>query len=217
MKTLKISCLIDKTKIKNDAPRDYIGASSIGDECERKIWYEFNKVKGIEPENKIKRTWEIGKILESKVLDWVEQAGLKLVRKYKDLVDSDFDYFRGHVDSVLVDKNNNPFAILEIKTAKDAIFNVFVKKGLRLWYPVYFAQLQAYMGMSGIPESYILVLNKDTSQLSDEHVLFDEMYYEGLRYKARIIKETLKIPDRVSDSPLWFKCKMCKFREVCHD
>ncbi len=93
---------------------------------------------------------------------------------------------------------------------------MFVKKGARLWNPQYYAQIQAYMGMSGIHKTYILALNKDTSDLHDEFVLFDEIFYAGLEDKARIISISESEPPRISGSPLWFQCKLCKFNKICH-
>jgi hypothetical protein len=113
-------------------------------------------------------------------------------------------------------KKEKPFAIIEIKTAKDASFMIFIKKGLKGWNPQYYAQVQSYMGMSGIHKAYILVLNKDNSDISDELVTFDKVFYEQICRKAFLIANIEEAPARVHDSPLWFQCKMCKFNKVCH-
>ena len=72
------------------------------------------------------------------------------------------------------------------------------------------------MGMSGIFSAYILVLNKDNSDLSDELVLFDSGYYEKLKEKAAMIYGATVTPPRIHGSPLYFKCKMCNFNKGCH-
>jgi hypothetical protein len=123
-------------------------------------------------------------------------------------------YFQGHFDGIMTWRKKR--AILEIKTAKDASFKIFVKKGLKEWNPQYYAQIQSYMGMSGIFSTYILVLNKDNSDLSDELVLFDAEFYEKLIQKAQMIYGAKVEPPRVHGSPLWYQCKMCKFNKVCH-
>ena len=79
-----------------------------------------------------------------------------------------FPYSQGHFDAIIFLGSQK--AILEIKTAKDASFKVFVNKGLKVWSPRYYAQVQSYMGMSGIYSAYILVLNKDNSEIFDELV-----------------------------------------------
>jgi hypothetical protein len=198
-----------------DEPRDYIGASSIGSDCLRKIWYEFKGFEAEEVPTKMRRTWSIGKHLERLVLDWLEICGMEIARDWYDLSDSSQEYFKGHVDSVLTN-NGLPHAVLEIKTAKDSSFTVFEKKGVKEWSPQYYAQIQSYMGMSGIHSAYILVLNKDNSDISDELVGFDSYFYEKLKEKAAMIYNAHVEPPRINGSPLWFQCKMCKYNKVCH-
>ena len=207
---------IEKIQSRDDKKiRDYIGASGIGADCLRQIWYEF---KGYEAESvptKTRRTWAVGKHLEGLILDWLADAGIEIARQWSDLEADGMAYFKGHLDSVWM-KNGKPFAIIEIKTAKDASFNVFVKKGLRTWSPQYYAQIQSYMGMSGIHKAYIVVFNKDNSEIADELVTFDAAFYQTLRNKAEMIANAHVAPPKINGSPLWFQCKMCKFNKVCH-
>lgn len=197
-----------------DSPRDYIGASSIGSDCLRQIWYEFKGVEAKEVPTKTRRTWAIGKRLEGLVLDWLENAGIKIARMWYDLQSKTAAAFRGHIDAVWM-KNGEAYAIIEVKTAKSSLFREFVKKGLKLWDPQYYAQVQSYMGMSEIHKAYIIVLNKDTSELADELIEFDPGFYKGLETKAQMISEAVTPPPRIG-SAIWFQCKMCKFHKVCH-
>lgn len=198
-----------------DEKRDYIGASIIGSDCYRQIWYEYKGYpsEGVPP--KTRRVWGVGKRLEGLILDWLSEAGLDIKRTNVELHSKTVEKFQGHVDSVLMIKTAK--AIIEIKTAKDASFNIFVSKGLKKWNPQYYAQIQAYMGMSGINGAYILVLNKNNCELSDEFVLFDWEFYKSLEEKAAIIVSSVSEPPKINGSPLWFQCKCCKFNKVCHE
>jgi len=198
-----------------DEPRNYIGASSIGSDCLRQIWYQYKGVKAKSVPTKFRRTWAIGTRLEGLILDWLENAGLTIVRSWKDLQSTNMPFFKGHVDSVWI-KKDVPFAIIEVKTAKDASFKVFINKGVKVWNPQYYAQIQSYMGMSGIFSTYILVLNKDNSDISDELIEFDEEFYKKIEKKALSIYNSIDEPPRISGSPIFFQCKMCKFNKVCH-
>ncbi len=212
----KLTKLIEKHQDRaTDEARNYIGASSIGSDCFRQIWYQFKGFESSGVSSKIRRTWSIGKHLEGLILDWLEDAGIEVARLWYDLSAENQPYFQGHLDSVWT-KKGEPFAIIEIKTAKNSSFNIFVNKGLKVWNPQYYAQIQAYMGMSGIFSAYILVLNKDNSDLSDELVLFDSGYYEKLKEKAAMIYGATVTPPRIHGSPLYFKCKMCNFNKGCH-
>jgi len=208
--------LIEKYQERDDdEPRDYIGASSIGSDCLRQIWYQFKGTKAEKVPTKFRRTWAIGKKLESLVVEWLVNAGVNVERNNFTYHAQDMPYFRGHFDGIITWRKNR--AILEIKTAKDASFKIFVKKGVKVWNPQYYAQIQSYMGMSGIHSTYILVLNKDNSDLSDELVAFDQEFYDKLEAKALMISTAVVAPPKVGNgSPLWFQCKMCKYNKVCH-
>jgi hypothetical protein len=212
----ELSKKIDKIQFRDDQQiRDYIGASGIGSDCLRQIWYEYKGVQATEVPTKTRRTWAIGRVLEGTILDWLEEAGLDISRTWDGLQADGMPFFKGHLDSVWMRKGT-PFAIIEIKTAKDASYMIFVNKGLQKWNPQYYAQIQTYMGMSGIHIAYILVLNKDNSEISDEMVTFDEAFYQKLCEKAAMVASANIPPPKINGSPLWYQCKMCKFHKVCH-
>jgi hypothetical protein len=207
--------LIDAAILGEDAAspsRDYIGASSIGNPCARQTWYKFKNVAGEPIPRKLQRTFAIGKRLEGLVLDILVQSGLEIVRDWDEFCDREIPIFRGHIDAMLM----KPRAIIEVKTARNSSFNIFVKDGLLKWSPTYYAQVQSYMGMSGIHEAYVIALNKDTSELHDEKVLFNAAFYDVLKNKARMISEAEIPPAKISNSPLYFACRSCSFKGVCH-
>lgn len=211
-----ISKLIDKhLNFVVDDERNYIGASIIGSECMREIWYSYKNFESESIKPKTRRTWDIGKHLEQLVLNWIEKAGIKIARIWYDLEAENMPYFKGHIDAMWT-KKGEAFAIFEIKTAKDSSFKLFVKHGLKKWDPRYYAQIQSYMGMSGVFNAYIVVLNKDNSEIFDEKVEFDPNFYESLKNKAQLIHNAQIPPPRIHNSPAWYQCKMCKFKKVCH-
>lgn len=211
----KLSNWIDKSQKKQeDEARNYIGASSIGSECLRQIWYQFKGFKSEGVASKTIRTWEIGKNLEGLVIDWLINSGITVFTLNVTYYSKNVQSFQGHIDGLVVIDNKN--YILEIKTAKNSSFNIFIKNGLKVWNPQYYAQIQSYMGMSSILSTYILVLNKDNSELSDELVTFDGNFYKNLEEKALMISRYESEPPRVNNSPLFFKCKMCQFNKECH-
>ncbi len=212
-----LSTLIDESLIiRKEERRDYIGASSIGHPCERKVWYEFHDYEREPFSKKQLRTFAIGKHLESMILDCLEEAGVMLHIPQKDYFDNTIGLFRGTPDCIWLDDLKTSKAIIEIKTARDSSFNIFVKKGLREWQSPYYAQIQAYMGMSGIHEGYVIALNKDTSEIHDEQVFFDEYYYDDLRRKVmRIIESKDPLP-RINNNSLFLVCRSCPFKGICH-
>jgi hypothetical protein len=204
--------------VAREAGRDYIGASSIGSDCLRQIYYDFNNKDGETIPAKLQRTFDIGSTLEGLVVEWLKECGLSIAvpcdtNNYLEYSDPGLKYFKGHCDALIL----QPMSILEIKTAKDASFKLFCNKGCLVWNSRYYAQLQSYMGASGIHKSTILVLNKDTSETFDEVVKFDQSYYELLLIRAEMIFKAKEPPPRVNNSPFWYQCKMCRYKGICHD
>lgn len=218
---LDLPALIDQhQKTIIDEPRTYIGASSIGSDCWRKIWYEYKGTPSDNIEPKTRRTWDIGRILETLVIEWLTNAGINVEKMSDTFHAKNVPSLQGHIDGMLIIGKIK--AILEIKTAKDASFKVFVNKGVKVWNPQYYAQLQAYMGMisentlNRINNAYILVLNKDNSELSQEIVTFNQEFYLDLKNKAKVIASSIVPPPKINGSPLWYVCKLCKYNKVCH-
>ena len=127
--------------------RKHLGASSIGDRCARKLWYQFRWVKkGFfyaedDHPGRMLRLWERGKLQELTVEQWLKKAGYKVETidpetmaqfRFEDIN----DHFGGSCDGNvwLPDKYEYPEPLLlEIKTCKDgANFNNYAKEGVKL-------------------------------------------------------------------------------------
>lgn len=208
--------------IVNQSPvefRNYIGASSIGHPCDRSLWLSYQGVQGLPFTAKQRRTFETGHRLEGMVVDYIEQAGFRVQRPGDNEAgipchDSEVSCFRGNMDGVIY-ISGIPF-VLEIKTAKASEYKKFVDKGVMAWKPNYYAQSQSYMGMSGIGQAVIIVLNKDTSDWHSEYVYYDDIFYGELRAKAASISAREDMPDKIKADPSYYVCQMCKYKDFCH-
>ncbi len=220
---------MDLVKSINDAilansinePRRYIGASSIGRDCSREIWYGYHCLPGEKFPAQLQTTFQVGKRLEGMLIDYVEMTGLAIERPSEEnnqlfCQDSEVPSFQGHADA-LVTLLDGSRAILELKTAKNSSFNRFKNHGLLAWCASYYAQLQSYMGMMGISRGVLLCMNKDTSELHAEWVVYDDVYYHMLRLKAMVISITDEPPERINKSPLYHICANCRYKSVCHN
>lgn len=208
-------------RVLGDQPRDYIGASSIGHDCYRHIWYRYNDNESqMDLSSKKELTFLIGHRLEEMMIKLIQQSGTSIIppsesNHYLEVFDSEIPEFRGHMDAILY-SDVGVKSVLEIKTARDSSFRIFVKNGLKHWNKAYYSQLQAYMGMSGLIEGYLLALNKDTSELHDEWVEFDPNFYLFLKEKAKRILLATEAPNRVNNSELYYLCRLCDYNKICH-
>ncbi len=198
----------------------YIGASSIGEDCLRKLWYRFNNIPGAEFTAKQLRIFDIGKKLEEMVKDYMELAGFKLIRPNKEnnflfCQDETYPIFQGHSDALLHINDTN-ISVLEIKTANHNEYKKFVDLGVKAWEQTYYYQMIAYMGMFKLKNAVIIVINKDDSSWSAEWVEYDDIVYCELKTKASLISTMEKEPSRINDNPCYWVCQMCKYKITCH-
>ncbi len=213
-----------REEIANEPKRNYIGASAIGHPCSRKIWYEFNGYDGEPISEKLRFTFDIGKAIETIITDYLKFHPCISFSQPHECVT--IDKFKGSSDAIILFKiftteNGSEGTlvkkvILEIKTANNASFNKFKKDGLKVWNEQYYAQCQSYMGMSDIHQCILLAINKDTSEMREEWIEYDDIYYQMLKQKAKDIIEAKEAPRRINNSPLFYICHMCKFKNICH-
>lgn len=214
---ISITKIIEET-IRNrpkDAHRDYIGASQIGNPCDRSIWYEFNCFDREVDRVKVSKTYDVGRNLEHLIARYISESGIWIDRPDHAYSDKEIPQFRGHIDGLLRLTNQEPI-VIEIKTCKASSFARFVKHGLKKWSPNYYDQMQSYLGMTGYQNGVLLAFNKDDSQLHEEWVEFDCIHYEMLKDKVKRIITSEDAPDRINRSPLFHVCQMCNFRKVCN-
>ena len=208
--------------------RKYLGASSLGDSCTRKLQYRYmnhpiDEGKGFPA--KTLRTFALGHTIEDMMIMYFRDAGFDL-RTEKRGEQFGFETangeVRGHIDGVIC---SGPVHLAypmlwECKSASDKKFKEFVRKGVAEANPVYAAQIalyQAYMNLSDNPCCFT-VLNKNTSEIYIELVPFDSALAQATSDKAvNIIKATQaqEMLPRVAQNDDYFACKWCEFRNTC--
>jgi len=209
--------------------RKYLGASSIGDECGRKIQYRYlnyteDEGSGFSP--RTLRIFEFGHNIEDYVAKWFRDAGFDLRTEDKSGAQFGFSIadgeIRGHIDGVLcsgpVDMGYP--ALWENKSANDAKFKAFTRMGVAKANPTYATQIalyQAYMELTEHPALFTVV-NKNTSEIYYELVEFDKHLAQTASDRAVNILTASKAGDilpRVANSKDFYLCKFCEFRETC--
>lgn len=223
----KFADLIDAANSKkNEAPRNYLGASAIGEPCARRLQYELQGApKDDEFSAKTLRIFHRGHKGEEWMIEWIRNAGfdLRTEKAGKQFGFSDCeDRFKGHIDGVFVDgpPGFKYPCLWECKVLGSKGYNSLVKHGVAKAYPKYAAQVavyQAYMQLAENPAIFT-ALNADTMEIHVELVPFDlTLAQENIDKAARILTafdhgETMP---RAADDPESFTCRFCPFRGVC--
>lgn len=208
--------------------RRYLGASSLGDPCARKLQYRYMGQEKDEDKGfpaKTLRTFALGHSIEDLMITIFRDAGFDLRTELKgeqfafDTADGEV---RGHIDGVIVSGPLNlGYPMLwECKSASDKKFKEFVRNGVAVANPVYAAQValyQAYMDLAEHPCCFT-VLNKNTSEIYIELMPFNAELAQSTSDKAvNIIKATNaeEMLPRVAQNNDYYGCKWCEFRNTC--
>ncbi len=221
---------------RNKTPRNYLGASRLGEECQRRLQYEYWHQpvdKGQHFQGRTLRIFQFGHSFETLAIDWLRQAGFDLYTETRDGGQFGFQALdgtlRGHVDGIF---NGGPAAIAmtypalwECKSMNSRSWKDTVKKGVTISKPVYAAQMalyQAYMeeqvpGISQHPALFTAV-NKDTCELYFEQVPFDQGLAQRSSDKAVKILQACdagELLPRISSDAGHYICKMCPWQQQC--
>lgn len=187
--------------------RKYLGMSEIGHKCERYLWLKFHGHMNEEFSGSILRLFEDGNAREEKLVSEMKQAGIYIEGQQDSL---GYGSFWGHCDGIIyLDYEKY---VLEIKGANEKSFNTFKKMGVKnhpYAGPKYYAQVQCYMGFSGLEKALFLIENKNNNDIYEEIIEFDRECFKSLTMKAdRIIEGN--IPPGISTRKDWHECFYCQ-------
>ena len=227
-----ISDVLDEGIIKVNKERKkrtYLGGSSLGESCSRKIQYRYLGVESDEGRDftaNTLRIFQFGHEIEESVANWLKNCGFDL--RTEDKKGEQFGFsiadgeIKGHIDGVIcggpVDMGYP--CLWENKSSNDKKFREFTMKGMARTNPVYAAQValyQAYMNLTEYP-CLFTVLNKNTSQIYYELVPFNKSLAQEMSDKAVNILDATKAKEtlpRVAYSRDFFYFIWCEFQDRC--
>lgn len=215
-------------------PRQYLGGSYIGSDCERQIQYQYTVTpvdEGKDFPANILRVFERGHRTEDMVAAWLRDAGFVLKTEGADGRQFGFSSaggrFKGHADGVLVgwhdDLSDQPCALpalWENKALNTKTWEKVRAHGVKKVKPVYHAQVvlyQYHLQLTDNPAVFTFV-NADTMELGVELIDFDPLECQRLIDRAvRIIQATdahEQLP-RIAGEPDHFACRFCNYAARC--
>ena len=219
----RIDEILEQENNSTPAPyRGHLGASSIGRECERELWYSFRGVERVEHSGRILRLFARGHREEPSLVEYLRKTDVVVHD-----VDSNGEQFRfsdigghfgGSMDGAAKGFVEAPTSwhVLEFKTSGNKAFRPLVKNGVEKAKPEHYAQMQVYMKFSGMKRAFYMTVNKDNDELYSERVKFKSSVSTEMLEKARRIITAANPPAKISEDPSWYKCKFCDFPETCH-
>ena len=207
-----------------DGMRAHLGASVIGDECDRKIWYGFRWATVKRHAGRILRLFNRGHLEEQRFITWLRAAGIMIepldpATKDQWRVTAAQGHFGGSLDGIAwqiptlaVDER----ILTEFKTHNSKSFGKLIIEGVKKSKPQHYAQMQVYMKLKKLAQALYLAINKDTDEIHAEFVQEDGFTGEMMIGKADHIINAPIPPPRISNDPSWFVCKFCDHSNTCH-
>ena len=220
-------------KLYDDGHRKHLGASMIGDNCSRKLWYGFRwcltpdyvNTKGENHKGRMMRLFNRGHKEEIRFVDWLRGMGF-LIQEFANTETKEQlrmkdcnGHFGGSLDGkvFLPPEYDMPDEmLLEFKTSGEKAYDKLAKDGVKLAKPVHFAQMCTYGKRYELKHALYMCVNKNTDEIYIEIVELDWNFADVLTNKAANIINSPTPPPKLSESSAYFECKFCDFAAICH-
>ncbi len=222
-----------RTRVEHDGhtePRPYLGMSSIGEPCERRLWYGFRWA--VREEFTADTLWrfEDGHYTEALIAQRLRKVpGVELhTINPKTGQQIGFNYlgghFAGHMDGIIRGLLQAPktWHVWEAKASEKAseLEKLRLSKGeknaLAEWNAVYYAQAVIYMASADLTRHYLTVATPGGRDIVSVRTDANPMLAKTLYNKAERIITASEPPAKISDNAAWYQCKYCPAHSICH-
>lgn len=217
-----------------EKPRPYLGMSSIGEDCERRLWYGFRWClpAGGGFDAKALRNFADGHRVEDAYAAWLRQVPGVELYTVDPVTGQQFGFsdhgghFRGHIDGAIRGLLQAPktWHVWEHKASEKGTAELQKakaehgeKSALAAWHPTYYAQAQVYMHYAGMTRHYITVTSPG-GRLPESSARTDADPATAARLidKAKRVITAQNPPQRLSEDSTFYKCKWCPAAAMCH-
>lgn len=208
----------------DDCPfRSHLGASVIGSECARSIWYSFRWATLPTFDGRMIRLFNRGHLEEARIISALECIGVIVHSKdsegnqYKFLDHN--GHFGGSLDGVatgLPELQEGQPCLLEFKTHGEKSFKTLKDDGVIEAKPEHYVQMQIYMHKFGLACALYIAVNKNTDELYGEYVAYNDSVANQYLDRAQKIIDLREPPPKLNESAGWWKCKFCQHYAICH-
>jgi hypothetical protein len=209
----------------DDGHRRHLGASLIGHECARYLWYVFRWVEAAAFSGRMMRLFNRGHETEARFVYWLRGIGFEVwdvdpATNEQFRIHGVSGHFGGGLDGILRMPAAYQFQeplLLEMKTSKTGpAFQKLVEQGVKIAKPQHFKQMSSYGRKYGFKYALYLCIDKNDDTIHVEIVELDWTLGADLEQRAADIIVSKLPPPRVNESPAYFLCKLCDRHDVCH-
>jgi hypothetical protein len=241
--TVLIDRIYEDKEAQTQHIREHLGASEIGKDCERALWYSFRWFGKPKFDGRMLRLFETGKREEERMANDLRASGLQVSYASPEPQHREYllgGHFSCEIDGALLGVPESPdvWHVWEAKTHNlssflkltgfgdtkngEAEYKRFVKTGHHLLAdtkthkPQHWYQMQAGMGFTGMTRALYMAKNKNDDKYAFERVRFEQRVFDGLVSKAERVIFSKSPLARISDMPTGQDCRFCDFKGACH-
>lgn len=203
--------LIDKfyTDRQKDKEQHHFYITDAG-KCSRQIFFKFKNVPREEMEARVLRMFDHGDSIHQLIMRPL--FSIKEVRVVASEVDiPPTELIRGRADAIISD--GKELYVLDIKSMNSMVFkNLVEPKEENI------DQIQLYLHFFKVPKGILLYINKDTQELKEFLVHYDEERVKSLLRDLSNLKVKIDsdiVPSRIAGWPNDWQCQYCQFKEIC--
>jgi hypothetical protein len=207
--------------------RNHLGASELGEECWRKLWYGFRWTKQEKFDGRMMRLFNVGHSAEPRFVTYLRGIGFE-VKEFDEngkqfRISGAMGHYGGSLDGMCkapakYELSEDLVFLNEFKTnGTGAAFDKVEKEGVAKAKPRHYAQMSQYGYKMGLRFGLYLIENKNDSNLTFKIVELDWNLGAQLEKKAEQIIFAKEPPPRISENPAFFNCKFCHQVKICHN
>lgn len=205
--------------------RRYVGASSIGSNCDAMLALSLRGFPSDMPDPQLLRIFSEGHDVEAKVVAALKAAGYS-VSEIDPATGKQYAYIshgghhRAHLDGLIREPSLNETMTLEVKSMNRAMFDKFKKRGVKLSHPEYYAQVQDGLFLARnmsepFSKCFFIAYCKDNSQYHVEIVEYEGDAGRAMFEKADRIVIHSHTAQRIGKHENEYECKQCFKRASC--
>lgn len=207
--------------------RNHLGASLMGEKCDRKLWYNFRWVKQETFNGRMHRLFQVGHQAEPRLITYLRAIGFEVWERDHE-TNKQFrmtgcnGHYGGSLDGMCTAPERYKLSeklvfLNEFKTNGTGVeYSNVEKDGVEKAKPRHFAQMSQYGKFFKLKYGLYIIENKNDSDLTIKIVPLDWNLATMLENRASDIISSKTPPSRISDNPSFFDCKFCAYLDQCH-
>lgn len=202
--------------------RKHLGASVIGRPCGRAIWYLFRWAKDEKFEGRLLRLFDRGEKEEARFFGYLRNIGCEVWTHQGEEqfhITDHMGHFGGSLDGVIrgIPEMPNEVILGECKTHNDKSFKKLTEAQVIEAKHEHFIQMQIYMRKLGFKHALYMATNKNDDDYHFEIIGLQPDVADRYIERAKMIIFSEMAPPRINNSPGWWQCTFCVFKDICHN